>query len=442
MADEVAAATIFEEKRWCWRSSLFRGLSRQGRVRAAYLQWSRNMLFRETKSKHLNITNTMKKTVYYVGLDVHKESVSIAWTKGSTRAKPVYYGQCGGSNLAVRGKLKKLSKELGVEIKEFKVCYEAGPTGFALARDLNSAGIECVLCSPSRSDRKPGERIKTDKLDAIKIAKDFRNGDITSVRIPPATDEAIRDVSRCRTDAVDDTKRSKQRLKSFLLRNGVRYKGKSDWSASHMGYLRTTKLPCPAHNIVMEEYIMAIDTCQERVKRLTDKLISLLDDWEWAPVVRALMAFRGSQEISAMTIIAELGDLRRFKNPRQLMAFLGVVPSEHSTGMKRSQGAITKCGNSHARWMVIEVIQHARKPPKISKELTMRQKDQSTQVKAIAWRMQLRLYKKYTKLKARRKEESKCVVALAREFCGFLWELQNKSDVEMPPSQEMEVKMS
>jgi len=397
------------------------------------------MLLHETNPKQLNNTNTMKKNVYYVGLDVHKETVSIAWTKANTREKPIYYGQCGGSNLAVRNKLKKLSEELGVKIEEFKICYEAGPTGFTLARDLNSAGIECVLCSPSKSERKPGDRIKTDKRDAIKIAKEFRNGDITPVRIPPVLDEAVRDVSRCRTDAVDDHKRAKQRLKSFLLRNGVRYKGKANWGASHMGYLRSTKLPCEAHNIVLEEYIAAIDACNERVNRLTEKLISLLDDWEWAPVVRALMSFRGSQEISAMTIIAELGDLRRFENPRQLMAFLGVVPSEHSTGGKRIQGAITKCGNSHARWMVIEVVQHARKPPNISKELSLRQDGQSTKVKALAWRMQHRLHKKYVSLKARRKEEPKCIVALAREFCGFLWELQNKCDVEMPPTQETDM---
>jgi transposase len=149
----------------------------------------------------------MKKNVYYVGLDAHKETVSVAWTKGNTRKKPDYFGQCGGSNLAVRNKLKKLSEELGVNIKALKVCYEAGPTGFTLARDLNSAGIECVLCAPSKSNRKPGERIKTDKRDAIKIAKEFRNGDITQVRIPPVQDEAVRDVSRCRTDAVDDHKR-------------------------------------------------------------------------------------------------------------------------------------------------------------------------------------------------------------------------------------------
>jgi len=374
----------------------------------------------------------MKKKTYYIGLDVHKETTAIAYTYSYSRAKPTYYKECGGSNRAIELNLKRLAKELGVAFTDLKVCYEAGPTGFVLARRLIQLGVDCVICSPSKTERKPNDKIKTDKKDAAKVAKEFRNGDITQVRIPPSLDEAIRDVCRARTDAVDDLKRAKQRLKSFLLRNGYNYKGKADWGPSHMGYLRDLTMPNEALKIVVEEYILAIDSAQTRVDRLKNHLVGLLDDWEWKPVVQALMACKGFQEVAAMTVIAELGDLRRFEHPRKLMAYVGVVPSEHSSGSSRRQGSITKCGNTHARWMLVEAAQHARRTPKVSGELTLRQEGQSRQIKELSWRMQNRLHKKYVRLKMRGKQESKCIVAVAREMLGFIWELQNKCGIDMP----------
>ncbi len=376
----------------------------------------------------------MKKKTYYIGLDVHKETIAIAYTHSRSRDKATYFGQCGGSNDALVRNLKKLAKELGVAFKDLKVCYEAGPTGFVLARRLIQLGVDCIICSPSKSERKPGDLIKTDKRDAIKLAKEFRNGDLTAVRIPPSLDEAVRDVCRARTDAVDDLKRSKQRLKSFLLRNGYNYKGKADWGPSHMGYLRDLAMPNEALKIVIEEYVQAIDSAQNRVDRFKAHLKSLLEHWEWKPVVKALMACKGFQEVAAMTVISELGDLRRFAHPRQLMAFVGLVPSEHSSGGKRRQGSITKCGNTHARWMLVEAAQHARRTPKVSGELTFRQQGQPQQVKELSWRMQNRLHKKYVRLMIRGKQESKCIVAVAREMLGFIWELQNKCDIAMPGS--------
>ncbi len=374
----------------------------------------------------------MNKKTYYIGLDVHKESVAIGYINNRSRDKATYFGQCGGSNHAVVRNLKKLSKELGVAFDKLKVCYEAGPTGFVLARRLIELGVDCVICSPSKTERKPHEKIKTDKRDAIKLAKEFRNGDITPVRIPPSLDEAVRDVCRARTDAVDDLKRAKQRLKSFLLRNGYNYQGKADWGPSHMGYLRDLTMPNEALKIVIEEYVQAIDSAQNRVNRLKLHLKGLLNDWEWKSVVLALMACRGFQEVAAMTVIAELGDLRRFKHPQQLMAFVGLVPSEHSSGSSRRQGSITKSGNTHARWMLVEAAQHARRTPKVSGALTLRQQGQPDQVKELSWRMQNRLHKKYTRLKFRGKLENKCVVAVAREMLGFIWELQNKCALDMP----------
>ncbi|WP_346189743.1 IS110 family transposase, partial [Rubritalea halochordaticola] len=340
-------------------------------------------------------------TTYYIGLDVHKDTIAIAHTFSGSREDATYYGECGGSNLAVERALRKLAKQFGIKLQELKVCYEAGPSGFVLARKLIQLGVECIVMAPSKTERKPGEQIKTDKRDAKLIAKSFRNGDITPVRIPPALDEAVRDVCRARTDASDDLSRAKQRLGSFLLRIGFNYKGKTNWTPAHMRYLRDLTLPNDAHKIVLEEYLQAIDTCIERVARLTDKLKQLLNDWEWQPVVRALMACKGFQEVAAMTIISELGDLRRFSHPRKLMAFLGLVPGEHSSGSKRRQGSITKCGNSHARWMLVECAQHFRRAPKIGSALTTRQIGQPKEVKELSWRMQNRLSKRYRSLRAR-----------------------------------------
>ena len=300
------------------------------------------------------------KKIYYIGLDVHKDTIAIAHTFNGSRSEATYYGECGGSNLAIERALRKLAKQLEVRFRDLKICYEAGPTGFVLARRLIQLGIECTIMAPSKTERKLGEKIKTDKRDAKLIAKSFRNGDITPVRIPPVLDEAVRDICRARTDASDNLARAKQRLNSFLLRQGFHYSGQSKWTPAHMRYLRELTMPNDAHKIVLEEYMQAIDTCIERVKRLTDQLKELLKTWEWEPVVRALMGCKGFQEVAAMTIISELGDLRRFSHPRKLMAFLGLVPGEHSSGGKRRQGSITKCGNSHARWMLVESAQHFR----------------------------------------------------------------------------------
>lgn len=374
------------------------------------------------------------KASYYIGLDVHKDSIAIAYTKAGERKEPTYFGECGGSVLAAERCLRRLAKKLGIALRDLKVCYEAGPSGFVLARRFLRLGLECVVMSPSRTERKPNEKIKTDRRDAVYIAKAFRNGDLTEVRVPPALDEAVRDLCRARTDASDDLSRAKQRLNSFLLRNGFHYSGKARWTPSHLAYLRHLTLPDPVQNLVLEEYLQAIDAGYERVERLATRMKEVLADWEWEPVVRALMACKGFQEVAAMTLISELGDLRRFDHPRKLMAFLGLVPGEYSSGSKRRQNSITKCGNSHARWMLVECSQHYRKAPKIGAALSQRQIGQSKEVKALSWRMQHRLHQRYVKLKARGKRENKAIVAIAREMAAFLWELQNKLNLPIPGS--------
>lgn len=372
---------------------------------------------------------------YYIGLDVHKQTVAIAYAAAGSREDATYHGTCKGSVLNVERSLRRLAKQLGLPFKELKVCYEAGPTGFVLQRHLASYGIECVVMAPTKTTRKPGEKVKTDKRDARKIAREFRNGDITEVHVPPPVTEAVRDVCRARTDAVDDLARSKQRLKSFMLRNGYSYEGGAHWGTAHMSYLRKLKLPTHAHQIVLEEYIGAIDAAKERVARLLAKMEELLDGWEWEPVVRGLMSFRGFKIVTAMTITAELGDLRRFDSPRQLMAFLGLVPGEHSSGSKRSQGAITKCGNGHARWMLVESAQQYAHKPKVSPQLSARQKGQSALVKQLSWRAQDRLCNRYRRLMARGKRKHKVTIAIARELSAFIWELQNKCKLPLPEPQ-------
>lgn len=377
------------------------------------------------------------KSPYYIGLDLHKDSIAIAYALGGSRKPASYFGECGGSNLAAERALRKLAKKHGVKLQDLKICYEAGPSGFVLARRLLQLGVECVVVSPSKTQRKPHEKIKTDKRDATNLAKLFRNGDITEVRVPPALDEAVRDLCRARTDASDDLARAKQRLNSFLLRNGIRYSGKARWTPSHLNYLRHLTLPDPVQNLVLEEYLQAIDSGYDRVDRLATRMKEVLADWEWEPVVRALMACKGFQEVAAMTLISELGDLRRFDHPRSLMAFLGLVPGEYSSGSKRRQNAITKCGNSHARWMLVECAQHFRKAPRIGAALSKRQVGQPKEVKELSWRMQHRLHRRYVKLKARGKRENKAIVAIARELAAFLWELQNKIELPIPQNDQL-----
>ena len=312
----------------------------------------------------------------YIGLDVHKSSISIAYAL-SDGGDPVFHGKIGGSNLALERALIKLRKKLNTPKEDLRLCYEAGPTGFVAARRLLHLGYDVIIVAPSKIERASGDRVKTDRKDALKLARLLRGGDLKGIHIPEPTDEAVRDVCRARTDASEDLRKAKQRLGAFLLRNGIHYTGKSNWTDAHMRYLRDLRLPTPAHQIVLEEYLLAIDSAIDRVERLADQLENLLLTWERAPWVLSLMAMRGFQMVAAMTIISELGDLSRFKHPRQLMAYLGLVPGEHSSGSKRRQEGITKCGNGHARWMLVECVSQYRHTPKVSVPLSYRQSGQS-----------------------------------------------------------------
>jgi len=362
------------------------------------------------------------KTKLYIGLDVHKNSIVVA-TADAEGSKPVHYGKWGGSNLAAERGLVKLRDSLGVEKEEIRICYEAGPTGFVLFRRLNQLGYDCIVVAPSAIPKASGDKVKTDRRDAKKLARLFRAGELEGIHVPEAKDEAVRDLCRARTDASQALAKAKQQLGSFLLRNGIRYTGKTNWTQSHMNYLRKTRLADPAQQIVLEEYIMEIDAGVQRVKRLVEHMEDILAKWDRKPFVDALKCFRGFQTVAAMTEVSELGDLSRFSHPRSLMGYLGLVPSEESTGSKRRQGSITKTGNGHARWMMIECASHYSHPARVSEALSARQVGQSAEVRAVAWRAQQRLNRRYLRLKARGLNRNKVVVAIARELCGFLWEL-------------------
>ena len=271
--------------------------------------------------------------------------------------------------------------------------------------------------------KRAGDRIKTDKRDARKLARLLRAGELTPVYLPEPTDEAIRDLCRARTDAVDDRRRTRHRLKGFLLRHGYRYQGKSAWSAAHQRYLRELVLPHPAMKVILEEYLIAIEAAGERIERCEVAMRDLLETWRLEPAVQALMAMKGFQTVAAMILVSELGAIERFAHPRQVMAYLGLVPTENTSSEKRRQGAITKCGNAHARWLLIECAQHYVTPPKVSKELSRRQEGQPQAVRAISWRAQNRLHGRFARLTARRLQRNKALVAIARELCGFVWEL-------------------
>src|SRR5262245_13375075 len=285
--------------------------------------------------------------------------------------------------------------------------------------------------TPTRS----GDRVKTDKRDARKLARLLRAGELTAVYIPEPTDEAMRDLCRARSDAVDDQRRSRQRLKGFLLRHGYRYQGKSSWNAAHERYLRELVLPHPAMKVILEEYLQGIAAAEERINRTEAAMHDLLEKWRLAPAVRALMAMKGFQTVAAMILVSELGEVHRFSHPRQVMGYLGLIPSERTSNNRRRLGAITKCGNAHARWLLVECAQHYATPPKVSAHLSRRQQGQGQEVRAISWRAQNRLHRRYTRLLARRLQRNKAMVAIARELCGFIWELlRTQTCYQAPPT--------
>jgi len=363
----------------------------------------------------------MSTITIYLGLDVHKDSITIAFAEAGPKGEIRLFGTIANSIQALERTLTRM-RQAHPEA-QFEVAYEAGPCGFGIARRLKQLEVPCLVAAPSLIPKQPGSPFKTDKRDARAIARLLRAGELTGVYVPEPTDEAIRDLCRARTDAVDDLRRCRLRLKSFLLRHDYRYQGKANWSEAHMRYLRELVLPHPAMKAILEEYLQGVDAAHQRIQRLEGSMLTLLETWRLKLAVQALMAFRGFQLVAAMITVSELGDIHRFAHPRQLMTYLGLVSVEHSSGPRQRLGGISRCGNGHQRWLLTECAEHYALPPKVSKELARRQEGQPPEVRALSWKAQNRLHLRFTRLLARRLQRNKAKIAIARELCGFIWAL-------------------
>lgn len=353
----------------------------------------------------------------FVGLDVHYDSIAVG-VAPTGREPPHFVGTVAPQWAPLCKALSRLGKREGL-----RIVYEAGPCGYTLARQLRAHGYACEVIAPAKIARRPGDRIKTDRRDALLLAGAARAGELVSITIPDERDEAIRDLSRAREDAVRARLKARQQLKAMLLRHGHRYTGRSSWTAAHERYLASISFQQPAQEIAFAEYRGAVRDAHERVERLTEAMRSQLEHWRMRPVVQALMSLRGIELVAAMTLVAEIGDFTRFARAPELMGFLGLVPSEYSSGSSRRQGAITKTGNGHARRVLVEAAWNYRFPARLSQALQVRQQAQPKAVREIAWRAQLRLARRYRHLSARKLAVNKICIAIARELSAFIWDI-------------------
>jgi transposase len=354
-------------------------------------------------------------TLQFVGLDVHRDSIAIAVAHMD--------GQPAQSLATVPndvlGLIKRL-RQLG-PASSLRCCYEAGPTGFSLVRRLKQAGIACEVIAPSLIPVQPGARVKTDRRDARNLAHYLRSGNLTPIHVLDPMTEAIRDLERARDDAKRAERSARQQLSKFLLRHERWFTGKSTWGPAHLAWLAGQTFDHPAQQDVMNDYRESVELATARVARLTKQMAERSATWEKAPLVTALQALRGVEMVSAVTLVAEIGDFRRFASASELMSFVGLVPSEHSSGGSRRQGRITRTGNGHVRRILVEAAWHYRRLPRMSKAIRERNDRVSGAVRTIAWKAQHRLHQRLNKLMSRGKPATRAVTAVARELAGFVW---------------------
>ena len=355
-------------------------------------------------------------------MDVHKNSINIAIAQQNRKGQVRYYGKIEGTLSA----LDKVVRKLVSKGDSLHFVYEAGPCGYQIYRHLTAQGFDCSVVAPSRVPKQSGSRIKNDRRDALMLARLHRAGELTGVYVPLVEDEAMRDLTRAREDAKGNEKKSKQRLRAFLLRSGHRYSGRSPWSRAYMRWLSDIKMPHRAQQIVLQEYIDTLSQCKARVQRLTEQIRQLLPQWQLFPIVSALQSLRGVSLIVAATTVAEVGDLKRFQNPAELMSYLGLVPSEYSSGENTRRGSITKSGNGHVRRVLVEAAWAYRYRARISRALLKRQENLPQHIRDISWKAQLRLCSRYRHLWAKGKAKQVVVTAIARELCGFMWAIANE----------------
>jgi transposase len=355
----------------------------------------------------------MKKSLIYVGLDVHKNSIVIAMAAGKSRATVVR---------TIPNDWMMLSKVLDdlAAPQRLRVCYEAGPTGYGLARRLNASGVCCIVVAPSRIPTEPGQRVKTDRRDARKLADLLHAGLLTEVKIPEAEREAMRDLERARDDAKNAERTVRHQLDKFLLRHGRTW-SRTKWTRLHWSWIKEQVFPAEASRRVLADHMRAVEEATARVERLEKDIEELVETWSLAPLVRALQALRGVRLITAVILAAELGDATQFAEARKAMAFLGQVPSEDSSGERRHQGRITRTGNGHARRILTEAAWNYRFRPRASRAIRKRRESLSPEIVTIAEKAEQRLSRRYQHLINRGKSSPKAVAAVARELTGFVW---------------------
>lgn len=360
----------------------------------------------------------MNEFIKFIGLDVHKETISVAVGDSEGLGGELRFVGAIANTEEALGKLVKQLKKGNVKLK---FCYEAGCCGFVIQRYLSKLGHDCQVIAPSLIPKKAGDRVKTDRRDSLMLARLYRAGELTPIWIPDGAHEALRDLVRAREDMKHLQKQAKQRLSAFLLRHGKSYSGKSNWTLTHFRWLETVKFEHPAQHIVMQEYIDTIHDMTKRVQRLDVQMEVAAQASPTWKVIEALMALRGINLLTAITVMAEIGDLRRFMSAGQLMKFLGLVPSEHSSGPTQHRGHITKAGNSHVRRVLIESAWTYRFAARKTAVLQRRAEQTPQAVQEIAWKGQVRLCNRYQQLLGRGKLKVQVCTAVARELAGFIW---------------------
>jgi transposase len=353
----------------------------------------------------------------FVAFDTAKTKHAVAIADGGRNGEVRFVGDVASSPARVAQLIRKLTGRYA----KLHFCYEAGPTGYGLYRQIRELGHECTVVAPSLIPKKPGERIKTNRRDAVTLARLLRAGELTPVWVPDATHEAVRDLVRAREAAAQDLRRKRQQLLSFLLRHGRIFEGRKHWTMAHRRWLADQRFDHPAQQIVFQDAIDAIADAVARLQRLEEQLVAIVPSWSMAPVVEAYQAMRGASFLVAVTVAAEIGDLRRFDNPRPLMGFLGLVPRERSTGESVRRAGLTLAGNRRARRVLVEAAWSYRHPARVSQTLRMRLEGLPKPVRDIAWKAQLRLCRRYRRLSAAGKKLPVVIAAVAREIAAFLW---------------------
>ena len=369
----------------------------------------------------------MKNFSTFIGMDVHKETIAVAIV--GEEGVPRYYGEIMNTPEAIA----KLVKKVAGKKDRTAFCYEAGPCGYGVYRQLKGMGYRCDVVAPSLIPKKAGDRVKTDRRDAVMLTRLYRAGELTAVWVPELEQEAIRDLTRAREDIKGMERHARQRLGGFLLRHDKKYSGKSKWTPGYFRWLEAVRFESPIQQIVFQEYVDMVKELKEREASIEEEMRKAVAGWSLGRVVEALMALRGVSLITAMTVVAELGDMSRFESPRQLMAHLGLVPSEHSSGSSQKRGGITKTGNGHARRVLTESSWSYRLPARKTAHLQRKAEKTSDQVQAIAWKAQKRLCKRYWYLIHKGKLPVQACTAVARELLGFIWaiarEVMGKNNV-------------